>query len=95
MGKSSQMGTLIHAPSEKTPSLCQGGRYKNVKKEEQLETCEGQDDEKEIFLGCTQRECKPNLKNMFESLISAGTVEQLPGWERSTADMIDWSQDMQ
>ena len=39
-----------------------------------------------VYLGCTQRECKPNEKNfgqynkMFESRISAGATEKLPGW---------------
>ena len=39
------------------------------------------------YLGCTQRECKPNedniekYKEMFESCISAGAIEKLPGWE--------------
>ena len=38
-------------------------------------------------LGCTQRECKPNeiiideYRKMFESRISAGATEKLPGWE--------------
>ena len=36
-----------------------------------------------VYLGCTQRECKPNEKigqynKMFESRISAGATEQLP-----------------
>ena len=38
-----------------------------------------------VYLGCTQRECKPNEKiigqynKMFESRISAGATEKLPG----------------
>ena len=38
-----------------------------------------------VFLGCTQRECKPNediveqYKEMFESRVSAGATEMLPG----------------
>ena len=38
-----------------------------------------------VFLGCTQRECKPNemiidqYRDMFESRISAGATEKLPG----------------
>ena len=37
-----------------------------------------------VYLGCTQRECKPNEKifdeyrNMFESRISAGATESIP-----------------
>ena len=52
-------------------------------------------------LGCTQRECKPNLKivqgneDMLESLVSAGTIKQLPRWERSHADTVAWSYDME
>ena len=39
-----------------------------------------------VHLGCTQRECKPNETifeqhtKMFESRISAGATEKLPGW---------------
>ena len=49
---------------------------------------------------CTQRECKHNLKivqenkDLLESLISAGIVKQLLGWERSRADAVAWSYDM-
>ena len=40
-----------------------------------------------VFLGCTRRECKPNEKiigqyKMFESRISAGATEKLPGWHK-------------
>ena len=43
-----------------------------------------------VYLGCTQRECKPNeiiteeYKKMFESRISAGATEILPRWENLT-----------
>ena len=43
-----------------------------------------------VYLGCTQRECKPNEivieqdTKMFESRISAGATEKLPGWENLT-----------
>ena len=43
-----------------------------------------------VSLGCTQRECKPNeiiseeYTKMFESHISAGATEKLPGWENSS-----------
>ena len=49
------------------------------------------------ILGCTQRECKPNESNiveyrkMFESRISAGATEQLPGWEKTQAKTVAWS----
>ena len=39
-----------------------------------------------VNLGCPQRECKPNetiveqYKKMFESRISVGATEKLPGW---------------
>ena len=39
-----------------------------------------------VYLECTQRECKPHeltieeYKNMFESRLSAGATEKLPGW---------------
>ena len=41
-----------------------------------------------VYLGCTQRDCKLNEKNieqytkMFESRISAGATEKLPGWDK-------------
>ena len=40
-----------------------------------------------VYLGCTQRGCKPNetiieqYKKMGESRISAGATEKLPGWK--------------
>ena len=54
-----------------------------------------------VHLGCTQRECKPNdtiieeHKKMFESRISAGTTEKLPGWEKPHAKTIAWPYDME
>ena len=54
-----------------------------------------------VCLGCTQRECKSNEsvvdenRNMFESRVSAGATEQLPGWEKSHANRIAWSCDME
>ena len=44
-----------------------------------------------VYLGCTQRECKPNEKTIeqytkiFESRISAGATEKLPGWQKHHA----------
>ena len=41
-----------------------------------------------VYLGCTQRECKPNEKiigqynKMFESRIPVGATEKLPGWDK-------------
>ena len=43
----------------------------------------------EVYLGCTQRECKPNTslvddyKKLFESRISAGATEDLPDLGKS------------
>ena len=54
-----------------------------------------------VYLGCTQRECKPyeNIiekdKEMFESRISAGANEKLSGWENSQAKTVAWSYDME
>ena len=51
--------------------------------------------------GCTRRECKPNdaivqgYKKMFESRISAGATEKLPGWERPHAKTSACSYDME
>ena len=50
-----------------------------------------------VYLGCTQRECKPNetiveqYAKMFESRISAGGTERLPGWEKPHAQTRKWS----
>ena len=54
-----------------------------------------------VYLGRTQRECKPNemvieqCKEMFESRVSAGATEKLPGWEKPLAKIVAWSYDMQ
>ena len=54
-----------------------------------------------VYLGCTQRECKPNenvackYKEMFESSISAAANEKLPGWEKPHAKTVAWSFDME
>ena len=53
------------------------------------------------YLGCTPRECKPNEiiieqhKEMFESCISAGATEKLPGWRKPHAKTVAWSYDME
>ena len=55
----------------------------------------------QVCLGCTKRDGKPNLKivleinDLLESMISAGTIKQLFGWERSHADAVAWSCDME
>ena len=52
-----------------------------------------------VYLGCTQRECKPNEsmvdenRKMFESRSSAGASEKLPDLEKSGANVIAWSYD--
>ena len=49
------------------------------------------------ILGCTQREWKPNetiideYRKRFESRISAGATENLPGWEKPHAKTVAWS----
>ena len=54
-----------------------------------------------VFLGCTQRECKPNkillrsTEKMFESRISPGATEKLPGREKPHAKTVAWSFDME
>ena len=51
----------------------------------------------QVFLGCTQRECKPykklvdEHKNLFGSLTSAGTVGKLPRSGESNARITAWS----
>ena len=55
----------------------------------------------QVYLGCSQRECKPNQKifrknkKLFESLILARTIVQLPGWERSDTENTAWSNDIE
>ena len=50
-----------------------------------------------VYLGCTQRECKPNetiieqYTKMFEPRNSATTTEKLPGCEKRHAKTIAWS----
>ena len=50
----------------------------------------------QVIPWCTQRKCKPKLKIVQENkdLISAGTVKELPGCERSLAGTVAWSHDM-
>ena len=54
-----------------------------------------------VYLGCTQRECKPNEKiieqhnKMFESRISAGAIDKIPGWNKLRAKYSAWSCDME
>ena len=46
-----------------------------------------------VYLGCTQRECEPKkiiveqYLEMFESRMSAGATEKLPGWEKPLVNM--------
>ena len=53
-----------------------------------------------VYLGCSQRECKPNeiiideYRKMFESRISAEATENLPLWEKPRAKTVAWSHDM-
>ena len=52
-------------------------------------------------LGCTQRECKPNeiifedCTKMFESRISSGATEQLPGRDKPHSKTVASSYDME
>ena len=54
-----------------------------------------------VYLGCTQRECKPSediveqYKEMFESRISDGATEKLPGWVKPFAKITTRSYDME
>ena len=54
-----------------------------------------------VYSGCTQRECNTNEKiigqynKMFESRISAGATEKLPGWDKPRAKTSAWSYDME
>ena len=52
-----------------------------------------------MYLGCTQRECKPDAAiieqytKMFKSRISAEATEKLPGWQKPHAQTVTWSYD--
>ena len=52
-------------------------------------------------LGYTARECKRTItllttkREMFESRISAGATEKIPGWEEPHAKTVAWSYDME
>ena len=54
-----------------------------------------------VYLGSTQRECKPNEiiieehRKMFESRISAEATEKSPGREKPHAETVAWSCDME
>ena len=53
-----------------------------------------------VYLGCTQRECKPNetivekKRETFESRTSGGATEKLPGREKPHAKISSWSYGM-
>ena len=53
-----------------------------------------------VYVGCTQRQCKVSeniidqYRDMFESRISAGATEKLPGCEKSHTKTVAWSCDM-
>ena len=55
----------------------------------------------QAYSGCTQRECKPRLKivhannDLLESLIPAGNIRQSHGWEKSHADTVAGSYDIE
>ena len=52
-----------------------------------------------VYLGCIQRECKPNetiieqFTKIFESGISARATEKLPGCDKPCAKTSSWSHD--
>ena len=54
-----------------------------------------------VYLGCTQRKCKPNERiieqynKMFESRVSTWATEKLPGLEKLRAKISAWSSDME
>ena len=54
-----------------------------------------------LYLGITQRACKPNetileqYTMMFQTRISAGATEKLPEWEKLHAQTVAWSYDME
>ena len=54
-----------------------------------------------VYLGCTQRESKPNeaitkkYTKKFESRISVGPTQKLPGWQKPQAHSVVWSYDME
>ena len=54
-----------------------------------------------VYLGCTQRECKPNdviimeYREMIESRNPAGATEMLPGREKPHAKTVAWFYDME
>ena len=53
------------------------------------------------YLGCTQRECKPNEKiigqynKCLKSRISAGATEKKPRWDKPRAKTSAWSYDIE
>ena len=55
-----------------------------------------------VYSGYTQRECKPNetfffvtYGKKFDSRISAGATENLPGWEKHHVKTVAWSYDVE
>ena len=54
-----------------------------------------------VYLGCTQRECKTsedivnNYRDLFDTRMAAGAVEELLYSEKSDASLSSWSCDME
>ena len=73
--------------------------WKKLKKHVGLDDTTSFLDHKKV--GCTQRDCKPNEniidqhREMFESRISAGLTEKLPGSAKPHAETVAWSYDVE
>ena len=86
MGENSELGMFVR--SSKTRLM------KNVDFDEPTSFLD------HVYLGCTQRECKPKEAiieqhtKMCESRISAGATEKLTGWQKPHAQTSAWSYDM-
>ena len=76
-GQNSKLGMFAHAPRKGLVFLYLCWRHNNEREEEQSETHAGQIDKQvdleelttmlhQEYMGCTQRECKPNLKIVRE-----------------------------
>ena len=90
LGESFQLGMLVRTPSKRVILICVCGKKQNIEPMWKVLN-------KEVCLGCTQRQCViskdivDNCRTMFESRISAGATEKLPCSENLC--ISSWSYD--
>ena len=110
MEQSSELGMLVCESTKRIILVCVRGRYQvgwkeNVKPmwkqlTKKVDLGEPTSFFDNVYLGCTQRECKTNedivenYRNLFELRISAGATEKLPNG-KPHVQTVTWSYDVE